>query len=142
MARIAAIDFGLKRIGIALSDINQKLALPFETVEGGEKAISNVIAALAKKKGEIEKILVGLPLLLSGKKGDMAIAAEKFAKELQIAIDIPVELWDERFSSKIADRSMKELSIHRKKRARQMDTASAALLLQSYLDKNAISRYR
>src|ERR1700679_2331414 len=92
--RIAAIDFGLKRIGIAISDDRKKLALPLTTVEGGKKGVANTVAALLQKKKEIEKILVGLPLLMSGKKGDMAKEVEAFAKALEEAIGIPVELCD------------------------------------------------
>ena len=80
--RIAAIDFGLKRIGIALSDDRKKLALPFATVDGGKKGVANTVAALAKKQGEIERILVGLPLLMSGQKSEMAKEVEAFAKAL------------------------------------------------------------
>lgn len=135
MKRIAAIDFGLKRIGIALSDINQILASPFAVVEGGEKGVEHVLKALQDKLVEIETILVGLPLLLNGKKGDMAILTEKFADSLAKSISIPVILIDERLSSKGADRNLRELSLTRKKRAQKIDAAAAALLLQSYLSK-------
>jgi len=134
--RIAAIDFGLKRIGIAISDDRKKIALPFATVAGGKKGVVNTIAELAKKQGEIEKILVGLPLLMSGEKGDMARNVEAFAIALQKATGIPVELCDERLSSKLADQEMRALSMNRKERAERIDMAVAALLLQSYLDKN------
>jgi putative Holliday junction resolvase len=134
--RIAAIDFGLKRIGIALSDDRKKLALPFATVDGGKKGVANTVAALAKKQGEIERILVGLPLLMSGQKSEMAKEVEAFAKALELATGIPVELCDERLSSKMADQGMRELSMNRKERAERIDMAAAALLLQSYLDKN------
>ncbi len=136
MPRIAAIDFGLKRIGIAISDDRKKVALPLATVEGGKKGVANTVAALLQKKKEIEKILVGLPLLMSGKKGDMAKEVEAFAKALEEAIAIPVELCDERLSSKMADQGMRELSMNRKERAERVDMAAAALLLQCYLDKN------
>lgn len=136
MSRIACIDFGRKRIGIALSDDRKKIALPFATVNGGKKGVANTALALNKKKGEIEKILVGLPLLMSGKRGDMAEEVEKFARALEAATGIPVELCDERLSSKMADQTMREFSMNRKERASQIDTAAAALLLQTYLDKN------
>jgi putative pre-16S rRNA nuclease len=136
MPRIAAIDFGLKRIGIAISDDRKKLALPLATVEGGKKAVANTVAALAQKRKEIEKILVGLPLLMSGQRGEMAKEVEAFAKALEAAIEIPVELCDERLSSKMADQGMRELAMNRKERAERIDMAAAALLLQSYLDKN------
>jgi putative Holliday junction resolvase len=136
MPRIAAIDFGIKRIGIALSDSQKKLALPYTTVEGGKKGVANTTAALLKKKSEIEKILVGLPLLMNGGKGEMASIVETFAKELEAATGIPVELCDERLSSKMADQSLRELSLNRKERSLRIDMAAAALFLQSYLDKN------
>src|SRR3990167_10968506 len=99
MPRIAAIDFGNKRIGIALSDDRKKLAFPMTTVEGGKNGAANTAAALKPKLKELEKILIGLPLLLSGKKGEMALALEAFAKEIETLLQIPVELIDERLSS-------------------------------------------
>jgi len=135
MPRIAAIDFGLKRIGIALSDERKQIAFPLTTVEGGKKGVQNVIAALSEKRKEIDQIIVGLPLLLSGAKGDMAHLVEKFALDLESAIGIPVLLLDERLSSKHADKRLKELSLNRRERTQKLDQASAAFLLQSYLEK-------
>ena len=138
MPRIAAIDFGLKRIGIALSDDRKKLALPFKVVEGGKRAVANTQNALKPKLHEIEKILIGLPLLMSGKEGEMAHAATQFGNALEKALSIPIEFCDERLSSKHAEQSLKELSLSRKERASQLDMSAAALLLQSYLDKNPL----
>jgi len=128
MGRIAAIDFGLKRIGIAISDERQKIAFPLETVPN--------VAEIQKvlKKYSITLILVGLPLLLSGKEGDMAAAVKKFAKDLEETTKIPVKLIDERFSSKIAEQSLREIHLNRKERSAKMDATTAAMLLQSYLD--------
>lgn len=134
MGRIAAIDYGLKRIGIALSDANKKIALPLTTVEGGKKALQNIAAALKGK--ELELILIGLPLLMSGKKGDMAEAVEKFAKTLEIHFKIPVVLRDERLSSKHADAGLREISLNRKERSEKIDMVAATYMLQSYLDQH------
>ncbi len=135
MGRIAAIDFGLKRIGIAVSDERKQIAFPLATVAGGKKGIQNIIEALSQQRKEIEQIVVGLPLLLSGQKGEMALLVEKFAKELEAAIKIPVLLLDERLSSKYADKQLRELSLNRQERTEKLDRASAAFLLQSYLEK-------
>ncbi len=135
MPRIAAIDFGSKRIGIALSDERQKIAFPHETVEGGKRGVANTVASLNKKEGEIEKILVGLPLLMNGERGDMAKLVEAFAKKLEAAMKIPVILIDERLSSKMADQRLREVAFNRKERTQRMDTTAAALLLQSFLDR-------
>jgi putative Holliday junction resolvase len=138
MGRIAAIDFGLKRIGIALSDAGQQIAFPLTTVEGGKRGLQNVVGALSKQKGEIDQIIVGLPLLLNGKKGDMAAIVEKFGAALESAIEIPVLFVDERLSSKQADRELSELSLNRRKRAEKLDQTAAAFLLQSYLEKRKL----
>jgi putative holliday junction resolvase len=134
MGRIASIDFGLKRIGIALSDIKRRLALPLTVVDGGKKAIQNVKAALPLK--EITLILVGLPLELSGKQGPMAEIVIQFAKQLQETLQIQVELIDERLSSKGAEVQLKEIALNGKARREKIDMIAATLLLQTYLDKN------
>lgn len=133
MGRIAAIDYGLKRIGIALSDERKTMALPLATVTGGA---AGAAAYLLPRKKEIEQIVVGLPLNMDGSKGEMAFAVEKFAAALGNALGIPVLLLDERLSSKHADAALRELSINRKKREEKKDEVAAALLLQSYLDRH------
>lgn len=135
MGRIAAIDFGLKRIGIALSDERRQIAFPLVTVQGGKKGVQNVVHALSEKKKEIEQIIVGLPLLLNGKKGDMAYMVEKFALELEAMIQIPILLVDERLSSKHADQKLREVALNRRERTEKLDRVSAAFLLQNYLEK-------
>lgn len=131
MGRIAAIDYGLKRIGIAISDERKKIALPLTTVEGGKKAIENIASAIRGKN--VERIVMGLPLLMNGKKGEMAEAVEKFAKAVEEALNIPVALLDERLSSRQAER---EIPLNRKARSETIDQVAATLILQSYLDQN------
>lgn len=131
MGRIAAIDYGLKRIGIAISDERKKVALPLTTVEGGKKAVENIAAAIREKN--VERFVMGLPLLMNGKKGEMAEAVEKFAKALEEALKIPVALLDERLSSRQAER---EIPLNRKARSERIDQVAATLILQSYLDQN------
>jgi len=133
MGRIAAIDYGLKRIGIAISDEGKKIAFPLETVPGGKGAIEHIQKALNKR--DVELILVGFPLLMSGQEGEMALLVKKFAADLELALQIPCLLIDERLSSKQADRSMKEIHLNRKERTEKMDTAAASFLLQSFLDR-------
>ncbi len=86
--------------------------------------------------GEIKKILVGLPLLMSGEDGGHGQRGRSLCQSARGRLQIPVELFDERLSSKMADQGMRELSMNRKERAERIDMAAAALLLQSYLDKN------
>lgn len=134
MGRVAAIDYGLKRIGLAVSDIHRKIALPLAVVEGGKKAIQNIKTALPLK--EIDLILMGLPLEMSGKKGAMAQTVEQFAKDLEAALNgIPLLLVDERLSSKGAEVRLKEISLNRKERSKKLDMVAATLLLQTYLSQ-------
>lgn len=132
MARVAAIDFGLKRIGIAVSDINRKIALPVDVVEGGKKALQNIRSALPLK--EVDLIIIGLPLEMNGQKGPMAKMVEEFAKTVHDAFQIPVQLVDERLSSKGADVKLKEISLNRKSRSEKIDMVAATLLLQTFLE--------
>lgn len=133
MGRIAAIDYGLKRIGIALSDSGKKIAFPYQTVPGGGRAIASIAQAIIGQ--DVEKIILGLPLLMNGQKGDMALAVEKFAKALEEALKIPVILRDERLSSRGAEACLKEISLNRKQRSERIDETAATLLLQSFLDE-------
>lgn len=135
MGRIAAVDFGLKRIGVALSDETKLIA----------RSLGNVLAEKQSSKSaqklldflssyEIERIIVGNPLLLSGKKGLLADEAHHFCDELKKLTDIPIQLWDERLSTKQAQRTLKEGQMSRKKRAQIVDGLSAVILLQSFLE--------
>ena len=138
MPRIAAIDFGLKRIGIAISDEKGRIALPLKLVLSGKsmrETVRNVLLALSPYEKQIEAIIVGLPLLLSGKRGDMALAAERFAQALQNETKIAVQMMDERLTTAQAERSLKELSYSRKERTDIIDCATAAILLQTFLDQ-------
>jgi putative Holliday junction resolvase len=135
VGRIAAIDFGFKRVGVAISDLARKIAFPVGVVEGGNEAPRNIREALASKVPEVERIIVGLPLLLSGQEGEMAVAVRAFAKTIEQEFKVPVELLDERFSSKIVEQQLRLLQKSRKERTEQIDSAAAAFLLQHYLDR-------
>ncbi len=137
MRRIAAVDFGLKRIGLAISDAQGIIALPLKMVLAGNTPIPNILAALAPYKHELQTILVGLPLLMNGTKGEMALLVERFAQDLQAACGLPIQCVDERLTSVQAERALKEMSKNRKERTKTIDSLSATLLLQAYLDRHA-----
>ncbi len=135
MGRIAGIDFGQKRIGVALSDLGKSLASPLTRVDSDgrtETSIEGVLKAL--EKHPVEAIVVGHPLNMNGKKGPMADQAAHFAAQLQTKVSCPVHLWDERLTSLQADRALKEVGLSRKRRTEALDTAAAVIMLQSYLD--------
>ena len=131
MGRVIGIDFGLKRIGLAISDANCKIALPLETVTTGIEGVCKVIES---RKKEIDSIVIGLPLLLSGIEGDMAKLVKNFGEKLFGRLQIPIQYIDERLSSKATDSALKEMQMKRKERSKIIDRGSAALLLQMYLD--------
>ncbi len=129
MKRIIGIDFGLKRCGLAISNPTQTFALPWTTVEPKQ-----VIPTIQKRKEEIGGIVIGLPLLMSGAKAEMALKAEAFAKDLETAFQMPIFFIDERLSSKHAESALRETGANRKERSSRADEVAASLLLQSYLD--------
>ncbi len=136
--RVLGIDFGLRRIGVALSDPLRMVATPLETVDGNSlKAATRRIRELVAEK-EVSGIVVGLPLLLNGDKSDLAEASEAFARKLQTQLpSLEILLWDERLSSTEAERAMRagELKAGRRKQLR--DQLAAQLILQSWLDAQA-----
>ncbi len=135
MPRIAAIDFGTKRIGLAISDEKGRIALPLKMVLAGNsdaESIKTILSALSTF--HIETIVVGLPLLMNGKRGTMAEAVIRFAHLLQSQCQCSVITWDERLSSAQAERALKEFA-SRKKRSKIVDSTAASMILQTYLDK-------
>jgi putative Holliday junction resolvase len=141
-ARIIAIDYGMVRIGVAYSDASKTIASPLAVVAAEKQSgntLKNLVKCLASHQEElgysIEKIVVGMPLLMSGKSGLMADEVRHFMTLLEKAFpDAEVVAWDERLTSVQADRTMREANMSRKKRAKHVDTVSAVIILQNYLD--------
>jgi putative Holliday junction resolvase len=136
--RALAIDYGKVRIGLAITDINKTIAYPYKTIKASEsleKSVDNVLKAIQEHISEIEIIIIGLPLLLKGGMSEMTIEVKEFAKVLQTKIKIPVQFIDERLSSVMAQRHLKEnLKLNRKKRSKIIDTVSATLILQNFIN--------
>ena len=134
--RIIAIDFGTKRIGLAVTDNNQKLSSPLTTVLAGknmEKTIDAILKEVAAYLPESAKIIVGMPYLKDGSKGPMAELVDKFINRLRPKVTIPVEEFDERLSSYAAQSLLKEACLSSKKKDNKLDAAAAAVILQDYL---------
>lgn len=138
MGRIVGLDFGLVRIGIAISDEMHILARPLGVLHN-KPDFSSQLQTLLKQEGTVEKIVIGLPLKLSGHDSTMTQAARQFAKTLEGSLQLPVELWDERLTSALVERSLTDAGVRRKQRAALSDTLSAVLILQSYLDRKGLS---
>ncbi len=132
MGRILGLDYGAKRVGIALSDETGEHVFPRPALEGkGKRALFAALGELVKREG-IEKIVVGLPLTLRGERGLQASEVQNVMCELEEALNIPVEFEDERLSSAYADR-FKSSSFSR-------DSVAAAVILETYLERTRPER--
>jgi putative Holliday junction resolvase len=132
--RILGIDFGRARIGLAMSDELGITAQPLTTIEGGSEA--SILQRLRDALGgiELDLIVMGLPLRLDGTEGGSARAARKLAVAIADGMNVPYELWDERFTTVQSDRILKEAGVKRGRLKAQRDKIAAAIMLQSYLD--------
>src|SRR5512136_2856186 len=133
MGRLLALDVGEKRVGVALCDETQTLARPLLTIQRASKKEDFARLAAVCREHAIEKVIVGLPKTLRGEEGPQAQRVRRYALELQAALNLPIEFWDERYSS--VDAQERLASSSRKVRAKgDIDSAAAAIILQEYLD--------
>jgi putative Holliday junction resolvase len=140
--RILAVDWGERRIGLAVSDPTCVIAspLPTLTVSGRDDAVVRVAAAAAEC--EAERIVVGLPLTMAGERGEAALAAEAFAAALGIRTGLPFETWDERLTSALSVRRLHEQGVRTGHAKGAVDAGAAVALLESYLQRLAATRER
>jgi len=131
--RILAIDYGTKRIGIALSDELGWTAQPLETLN--RRTLDRDIAHIASLVGthEVGQVLLGFPIQLDGREGPAIQAMREFQVRLEEGIPVPVILWDERLTTKAAEDLLIAADVSRKKRKGIVDRIAASILLQSYL---------
>ena len=132
--RILALDVGDKRIGVAVSDPTQTLARSLLVLQrmGEAKTLERVVDLVREQ--EAARVVVGYPLSLAGDVGPQAEQVERFAQVLSQALEVPVELWDERYSTTKAERILRERGIGIRRRRRWVDATAAAVVLQDYLD--------
>ena len=134
MPRILGIDYGEKRIGLAVSDPNGRIALPVGCLTCPDKeAVFHRITDIVREK-EVEFLVIGLPLSLMGGRGVQADKVKKWAAELGERLGLPVVLWDERYTSKQAARELSLMGRKIKNNKGKIDQMAATFLLQSYLD--------
>lgn len=140
-SRLVGVDYGMARIGLAISDERKIIAVPLLVMKTEKKLEQTVIklsdtllSAAQQGKYDIAEIIIGLPLRMSGQRGVMADEVAIFADLLKARMAIPIVLWDERLTSVQADRAMREAQLSRKRRSELADTVAAVIILQSYLD--------
>jgi len=128
--RVLAIDHGLARAGVAISDPSETIASPGGVVEPPE---AEAVAKLARER-EADLIVVGLPVSLDGGERDQARMAREFAEELSGLVEVEVETWDERLTTRMADAS------RRSGAGAAPDALAAAHLLESFLQSREVAR--
>lgn len=131
--RILAVDYGEKRIGLAITDPLKLFGYALETIKNDNRFWSNFIKLI--NQFDIEKIIIGYPLKESGEKTIISGKVERFAKELEQKLKVPIEFVDERYTSEIAFEKILESTPSKKKRREKglIDKNAAAVMLQEYL---------
>jgi putative Holliday junction resolvase len=138
--RTLGLDHGTKRIGVALSDELQMLASPLEYIPAEPfPAVLERLKALIREK-EVGQIVVGMPRNMDGSYGEAAAKVREFVTVLREALPpVPLRTWDERLTSKQANRVLVQGNVRRDERKEKVDAMAAAILLQSFLDAQSLS---
>ena len=132
--RILAVDHGEKRIGLAMSDPTATIASPLKVVEHVSRLIDAVQVAEIAAQNEVGLIVIGQSFDDDGNPNPAGRRAGRFADELKNQTNLPVEMWDESFSTQDARIARIELGVSRKKRGGHQDEFAAVVILQSYLE--------
>lgn len=134
-ARLIGLDLGTKTIGLAISDVERRIATPLRTLSRGpfRKDADALLAVF--DEFEIAAIIIGLPLDLDGRAGPQAQSTRAFARNLAARTELPIAYWDERFSTAVVTRSLIANDVSRARRARVVDKLAAAYILQGALDR-------
>ncbi len=142
MGRVLGLDVGDRRIGLALSDSGSILASPLTIIEH-TTGLQDIEAILKiAKEREVERIIVGLPRLMNGDIGPQAQKVQTFIEEMRSHTQIPIEYRDERLTTVTAQRLKQETSSKKKNRNLRYDAMAAAVILQDYLEEQAMSKKR
>ena len=146
LVRVLGVDYGRRRIGLALSVPTALLARPWQTIAGQSgpgRAADALAAAIARLRAEddgLDVVVIGLPRRLSGERNEQTAAVEALAKALGSRLTIPIVLQDERLSSREAEQLLSQRIKDWRRRKPLLDAAAAAVILQDYLDSGAPRR--
>lgn len=133
--RLVGIDFGLARIGVAISDPGQQFASPLEIYQPrGEPGDARYFQALVERE-QVAGFVVGLPIHLSGEESQMSAASREFGRWLEECTGRPVAFMDERFTTSVAREILGQSGLSPRKRKAQLDKLAAQVLLAAYLER-------
>ncbi|MCR4411873.1 MAG: Holliday junction resolvase RuvX [Thermoguttaceae bacterium] len=137
LGRVAGIDYGTVRIGIAISDPERRLASPYENyVRRGPKQDAEHFRRLAQEE-QVKLFVVGLPIHLDGRESPKSREAREFGAWLVRATSVPVEFFDERFTSVEAETVLLEAGLSRNRRKKRRDMLAAQIMLSAFLESHA-----
>ncbi len=134
LMKILALDYGKRRVGLALGDTETRIAVGKGILEGlsQNKLITKIKAVVELEK--IDRVLLGLPLTMAGQPTAVTEELQRFVEKLRNHVTVPVQTLDERFTSKLADTLLAEIPSSKRKQ----DQVAAQILLQNYLDKMVV----
>lgn len=132
--RILGLDVGSKTIGMAISDPLGITAQGLKTIRRSNKRVDFEQLAGVVREYEVSEIVVGYPLRLSGAEGTQSAKIQSFADDLRKVFRLPVHLWDERLTTRQADRLLRDARLSIRKRGQAIDRLAATLILQNWLD--------
>ncbi len=138
IGRCLGVDYGTHRIGLAISDETAMLATPLATIK--INGLADAVRAVVERgrASEVRRIVVGMPLNMNQTRGPSAVAAAQLATCLRETTGLPVVEWDERLTTRMAERALIAANVRRARRRGVVDQAAAQLILQSYLDSLAM----
>lgn len=136
-ARLMGLDLGTKTIGLAISDVERRIASPLETIRRTKfTADAEALLKLAAKHG-VAVLVLGLPLNMDGSEGPRVQATKAFSRNLAQKTDLPQFFWDERLSTAAVTRTLLEADASRARRGELVDKMAAAYILQGVIDRVA-----
>lgn len=138
-----ALDVGGRRVGVAISDETRMIATPIGYVgrDAGDRRDREELRRLIAH-WRVERLVVGLPTSMSGREGPQAAEVRSYADALAVDLALPMEYWDERLTTSIAEQALIATGARRAARKEQIDATAAAIILQSYLDAARFRRER
>ncbi len=138
--RLIGLDLGTKTIGMALSDVELRLATPYDTIRRTKFSQDATALFQVMKAMDVRGLVIGLPLNMDGTEGPRAQATRAFVRNLSALTDAPIAFWDERLSTAAVTRELIAQDVSRAKRAAVVDKMAAAYVLQGALDRIARAR--
>lgn len=138
--RLLGLDYGTKRVGVAISTFEQNIASPLENYTRQSEQQDQTFLTKIIKEYQCKGLVVGLPVHMSGDEGQKAKEARQFGNWISQFAQIPIRFWDERYSSAIAAEFLANVNVSRGKRKAYLDKLAAQIILQSFLESSDRNR--